>query len=751
MSSPDHKNIYVPEAVTQLLDRKQDVGIEVVRAITVLPTDRSPLGFEARFGAAIGAMALGLEFDSLTLRAYCPRYGEPLQFHVGQRGTVAHRAPEEQQILSNRLEALLALLWPMSAFSMAVGSLPDLPVSTTIRPAVEKASPVPANRPRLYGRQTAAEEILIDRMSNRVFDVEAALSVMPLEAPCELAFQLSPFRLDARMLRALHSLEIDRRAERLASGTAGSAIDDVLPRYISALRAAGAGIRIDAIVRFAKAPDPMVLDLVSAALYGAPADRAPSGALDLRSVWPLGWPLPSLLPREVSHRRMIERARRAAPCQPALAGSVSLGRAMPYKDEIVIAPRDRARHLYCLGSTGTGKSTLLLNLLHQDMCGGGGVILIDPHGDLADSARALVPAARRKDLIWSDLSDPNSVLGLNILEGQGLQPELERNYVCNQLIGLFKDVLYRGVPEAFGPMFETYFRNALMLLMSGGGPEANLMDFERVFHDAVYRRNLIANCPDHKVREFWNDVAEKVTYTEISLENVAPYIACKLTQLTGNPLVRRMIGVRKSGLDLRSAMNDGGIVLIKLAKGLIGDYDATLIATLLTIRIAQVGMARATLPPERRCPIRVYIDEFQNCSGESLTAMLAESRKYGISLTLANQSLSQIDGRGTHNDAGEAALANAANLVVFRVGAPDAARLAPWFEPEMNWQELCRLPDFQAAVRVLENGRPGPARAIELAPPPSSVAVSADVNGIRHRRRFPRQRCKTGNEVTGQA
>jgi hypothetical protein len=263
-----------------------------------------------------------------------------------------------------------------------------------------------------------------------------------------------------------------------------------------------------------------------------------------------------------------------------------------------------------------------------------------------------------------------------------------------------------------------YFRNALMLLMAGDGAEATLMDFERVFHDAGYRAALLDRCTDPKVREFWVKIAARASWDEIKLENVAPYIVCKLSQLTGNPLVRRMIEPRRSRLDFRAIMGGRKIAFIKLAKGLIGEYDTMILATLLAIRMTQAGMARTALPPDRRPPVRVYIDEFHVCGGDTLGGMLAETRKYGLSLTLANQSLSQIDGRSDHNDAGQAALANAASIVAFRLGPADALALAPWFAPDVPWTELCRLPDFQAAARTLDEGRPMPPRIIRLAPPP---------------------------------
>jgi len=544
------------------------------------------------------------------------------------------------------------------------------------------------------------------------------LEVLAPFVPCELVLRLSPLARDGRTRRALEKLR-ESNFSAVSSNDADTANSSLVRLFLETLRKNDChGVRIEALARASDALSPFVIDLISYALFGVAADRAgdDENVLDLRGIWPAGWAPPQLLPAqsEIETRRAIRVCRRSN--QAASGGRTVLGCDLSGQS-ISLSARDRARHLYVIGATGTGKSTLLLDMIRQDMDAGEGVIVIDPHGDLADAARRLVPQKRKSQLLWGDFADVASIPAINILEGQGGLPELERNYVCNQLVQLFSRILYRGVPEAFGPMFETYFRNGLMLLMDGGASEATLMDFERVFHDAGYRKALMERCSDHKICEFWRDIANRATWEEIRLENIAPYIVSKLTQLTGNPLIRRVIGVRESTLDLRAAMDSGAIVLLKLAKGLIGEYDATIVATLMVVRIAQAGMARAALRPEERRPVRIYIDEFQTCAGDALGDMLAESRKYGISLTLANQSLSQVDGKGRRNDAGEAALANAANLMAFRLGASDAIRLAPWFAPEFEWQQLCRLPDFQAAVRTLDDGYPVPPRSMLIKPP----------------------------------
>ncbi len=356
--------------------------------------------------------------------------------------------------------------------------------------------------------------------------------------------------------------------------------------------------------------------------------------------------------------------------------------------------------------------------MRQDMASGQGLILIDPHGDLADDVRRIVPAHRKDDVIWCDFGDPGTTKGINILEMTGLDPEIERSIIANQLVDLFKSILYQDV-DAFGPMFDQYFRNGLMLLMCGAGEDANLMDFERVFHDSRFREELLRRCRNDKVKEFWEDIADNVSDSvDHSLANMAPYITSKLSQLTGNPQVRRFISARRSQLDLRAAMDEGRIVLIRIAKGVLGEYDASLIATLLTLRIMQAGMARAAMPPADRRVCHFYFDEFQNAHGKPIATILAEARKFGLSVVLSNQSIGQVTGRGNF-DAGDAALANAANLIVFRIGAIDAARLAPWLQPEVTWHDLMRLPDFHAITRVLANGRPLPPLQIKTLPPPA--------------------------------
>jgi hypothetical protein len=263
-------------------------------------------------------------------------------------------------------------------------------------------------------------------------------------------------------------------------------------------------------------------------------------------------------------------------------------------------------------------------------------------------------------------------------------------------------------------MFELYFWNAFFLLMSRGGDAATLMDFDRVFTDDKFRQSLLTACTEEKVVQFWRDIAQRVTHDETSLRNITPYIVSKLAQFTSNPTLRELLCAKSGALDFSTIMDEGRILILRAPKGLLGQTDTEILAAVTLMRIAQVGMSRAARPKTDRRPVRLYVDEFQTCAGDGLADILAEARKFGLSLVLANQSLRQIDGRGSRPNVGEAALANAANLIALRVGALDAASLAPWFEREAA--SLCHQPDFHATARVLQNGRPLTAPLVRLMP-----------------------------------
>ncbi|UPK23394.1 type IV secretion system DNA-binding domain-containing protein [Bradyrhizobium sp. 131] len=696
------------EAVNQ---EEKENRLVFERLVSVVPTSLEPAQDRLHRISALTAFHQLSRGDKLTLRYLWSSVSEKPQITIALEQTHPSKGLIDQtKALVEKLELWLEFLWP-GAKCVARPVPLSMPLQLPIVPkaydhwaakTVERAPVV----------VSGASDLLLEEAPWRQLHLSGAMTFLRSQAPIELNISLTPFIAEARDRRCLATL----MNKTMACGDE-SVEGEARFRFLNNLCAKGQALRIAIGIGIRQDADSIVSELVCHKLFGCALD--PDGfsetQSDLRCVWPLGNAMPQLLIEPpVANRGIVDRT-----VDMTEPGALTLGVSENDDHRIALSDRDRARHMLMMGGTGTGKSTLLLNCINQDIMTGEAIILIDPHGDLADEVRAIVPEERQADVVWCDFSAVETIRGINILEMTGgLDSQTERSIVANGLVNLFKSILYRDI-NAFGPMWDNYFRNALLLLMGGAGDEANLVDFERVFHDKEFRRKLLQKCDDAKVREFWMDIVPGVSESaDHSLGNMTPYVTSKIVQLTGNSLVRRFISPERATLDLRKAMDTGQIVLIKLAKGIIGELDTKLIATLLSMRIMQSGMARANMPPDQRRPCRLYFDEYQNAHGEPLAALLAESRKYGISVTLANQSLGQVTGRSGNDDAGNAALANAANLIVFRLGAIDAAHLAPWLQPEIKRDELMRLPDFHAVARVLSKGRPVPPRIMRTLPPP---------------------------------
>jgi hypothetical protein len=362
---------------------------------------------------------------------------------------------------------------------------------------------------------------------------------------------------------------------------------------------------------------------------------------------------------------------------------------------------DRARHVYLLGATGTGKSTLMRSMIRQDMDAGEGLVLIDPHGDLASEIAALVPSSRRADLIFADAAASDGGFVVPLLPHSDDSADLERT--LDDMLRLFMEVLYADVvSQAFGPIFEQHFRNALFLLMAADAPLRTLAMLPRVYQDEEFRSQLLGQCRDRAVVEFWRKTAQQAS-GDMSLANVTPYITSRLGRLVGTSEARRIFQGEARGIDFADAMNTGKILILRCPKGVLGDGLARLAMSASLLKIEAALMARAGHANRR--PVRLYIDEFQGARGQALSNLLAEGRKFGVTLTLANQSLTQVDG-ARDRSLGAAILANVGNILAFRVGVPDAEMLASWLGPSKAWWELSSLPDFHLTGRILVDGHP---------------------------------------------
>lgn len=403
---------------------------------------------------------------------------------------------------------------------------------------------------------------------------------------------------------------------------------------------------------------------------------------------------------------------------------------------IHLGPDDRARHVYALGSTGTGKSTLLRNMILQDMEAGEGVFVLDPHGDLFDDILNNVPATRADDVILLDAGDVEHPFGINFLEVDPDNRELSGGFAINELLAIFLR-LYGDVPEAFGPMFEQYFRIVMMLLVDNASwPEPNLLDVGRIFADVDFRDMLRRGCGNRAVIDLM-DMAVQAG-GDPAWENVAPYITAKFNRLIVNPLLRNICCQHRSTVDFRGAMDAGRIVLVRLPKGQLTEIDVRLLGMLVIGRLFGAALGRDRKSGNDRRPMHIYIDEFQNFVTETAGQMMAEARKYGLRLTLANQTLAQLDNRMR-----DIVLGNAASLLAFRTGPSDATTLEPFFGPYLGTQDLQALPNFHCAARILSGGAPVmPPFVMETEPPrqPQTKCASGDVLLARSRERYAKPR-----------
>jgi len=371
--------------------------------------------------------------------------------------------------------------------------------------------------------------------------------------------------------------------------------------------------------------------------------------------------------------------------------------------EIRFARADRSRHCYIMGATGTGKSTLLYNMIVQDMRNGEGIAVIDPHGDLYNQILRAVPESRIDDVILIDPCDFEYSVGINFLECSGQYKRVEMNFIANEMLKIF-DRLY-DLGRTGGPVFELYLRNSLFLLMDSEYQGATLMDLPMIFEDDEFRAFLKSKCKNPMVENFWSKQAEKIS-GENGLRNMGPYITSKLNQFTSNALLRPIIGQSKSTVDFRKAMDEGKIILVNLSKGLLGQLDVQLLGMLIIGKLFSSALGRVNMRPEDRRPMFLYVDEFQNFTTDTVAYLLSEARKFGLYLTLANQNLAQLDSHDGKQNILDAVLGNVSTTLIFRLGAVDANKIQVYTNPAFEAQDLQDLPDFHSVGRLMIKNAP---------------------------------------------
>ena len=379
------------------------------------------------------------------------------------------------------------------------------------------------------------------------------------------------------------------------------------------------------------------------------------------------------------------------------------------KNQFGMYRRDRSRHIYIIGQTGSGKSGLLTLFGLSDIYHNQGYCIIDPHGDLAMDNLKFVPESRIKDVVYFNPADTQYPMAFNPLE---VDDPTRKPNISSEVIGVLK----RMFGDSWGPRLEHILRYTLLALLDR--PNSTLLDISRMLTDADFRKETLNYCQDVTVLQFWKKEFGSWSDKQVT-ESVAPVLN-KVGAFTANPIVRNIIGQPKSSFNIRQIMDEGKILVVNLSKGLIGEDNAGLLGSFLVTKVQLAAMSRSDIENiEDRRPFYLYVDEFQNFATDSFSVILSEARKYGLNLTVANQYTSQM----TEN-VRDAVFGNVGTTISFRVSADDAPVLAKQFEPVFEAQDLLNLNNRHFVVSMIINGEKAPAfsaTTLSIPKPPHDI------------------------------
>ena len=400
---------------------------------------------------------------------------------------------------------------------------------------------------------------------------------------------------------------------------------------------------------------------------------------------------------------------------------------------------DRRRHIYIIGKTGMGKSTILENMIFSDIHAGKGVGVIDPHGDLIDAILRFVPKQRSNDVVLFDPSDSGYPLSFNVLDCP--DPD-QRILVASGLMSVFTKLW----PEAFSGRMEHILRNTLLGLLEAEG--SSMLGIMRIFADDVYRAKVVEKVTDPMVKSFWVD--EYANWSEKYRTEAIAAIQNKVGQLLSTPLIRNIVGQVKSRLDIRHAMDNGKIILVNLSKGKLGEDTSAFLGSMLVTKFQIDAMSRADIPEKERRDFYLYVDEFQNFATESFATILSEARKYRLSLTMANQYVAQLLIGEKSTKLRDAVFGNVGSLVSFQVGSDDAEELSLQFEEAVTSKDILSLPKYHAYLRLMIDGIPSKPFSVSTLPPPDFKQDEGRVQIIKDlsRERYTERREVVEDKIT---
>jgi hypothetical protein len=369
-----------------------------------------------------------------------------------------------------------------------------------------------------------------------------------------------------------------------------------------------------------------------------------------------------------------------------------------------IKSRDRTRHMYVIGKSGVGKSTLLENMAIQDIQNGEGLAVLDPHGSFAEKVLDYVPSHRIKDLVYFAPFDTEYPISFNVLEDVGHD---KRHFVASGLMSTFKKIWV----DAWSARMEYILNNILLALLEY--PDATLLGVNRMLADKEYRRKVVENVTDPGVKSFWND--EFAKYGDRYMQEAGAAIQNKIGQFVASPIIRNIIGQPKSSFNVREIMDNQKILIMNLSKGRVGEQNTSLLGSMLITKIYLSAMSRAEVSAQRAVALPnfyFYVDEFQSFANETFADILAEARKYKLALIIAHQYVAQMEEKVR-----DAVFGNVGTTVSFRVGPLDAELLEKVFSPQFTQNDLINLGMAQIYLSLMINDIGSPAFSARTLPP----------------------------------
>ncbi len=382
------------------------------------------------------------------------------------------------------------------------------------------------------------------------------------------------------------------------------------------------------------------------------------------------------------------------------AATDSRGKSQPFG----IKRKDRARHMYVIGKTGMGKSTMLENMAIQDIRNGEGIAFIDPHGSTADKLLEYVPEHRVKDVVYFAPFDMNYPVAFNVMEDVGYD---KRHLVVSGLMSAFKKLWV----DSFSARMEYILSNTLLALLEY--PDSTLLDVNRMLIVKNFRKKVVEHITDPMVRSFWVD--EFANYSDRYTQEATPAIQNKIGQFTSNPVIRNIVGQPKSSFDIRKMMDERKIMIINLSKGRVGEGNAALLGSMLVTKIYLGAMSRADLNSSLLKDVPsfyFYVDEFQSFANQSFADILSEARKYKLNLIIAHQYIEQME-----EEVRDAVFGNVGTTAVFRVGPFDAEVLETIFKPKFEMADLVNLGFAQIYLTLMIDGVGSPPFSATTLPP----------------------------------